>query len=66
MYHITRANMEYAYEVDVSVSSGGDEQDALNRRSLSAKEPRIIGLFFGNTTIKNKDKTFNASLPPCR
>ena len=29
MYHMTRANMEYAYEVDVSVQSGGDAQDAL-------------------------------------
>ena len=45
MYHITRANMEYAYEIDVRVQSGGDAQDALNRRSLSAKEPLFIELF---------------------
>jgi len=32
--------------------SSVDAEDALNRRSLPAKEPLIIGLFFGKRPIK--------------
>jgi len=55
----TRHTHTYGY----AVQGGQDPQDTLTCRSLSAKEPLIIGLFCGKMTYKHKASC--GSLPPC-